>query len=81
VYDFLIGGTLNYAMDRAFAEKVMAQLPRVARICQLNRLWLQRVVRFGIEQGIRQFLDIGSGMPTAADLVFVLLRRVVGAPG
>ena len=64
VYDFLIGGTLNYAMDREFAEKVIAELPRVARICQLNRLWLQRVVRFGIDQGIRQFLDIGSGMPT-----------------
>lgn len=65
VYDYLIGGNLNYAMDRAFAEQLKQQLPRVGRICQLNRLWLQRAVRFGLAQGVRQFLDIGSGMPTA----------------
>lgn len=65
VYDYLLGGKLNYAMDRDFAEKLKKQLPRVAHICLLNRLWLQRVVRFGLAQGVRQFLDIGSGMPTA----------------
>ncbi|GLY71549.1 hypothetical protein Atai01_81680 [Amycolatopsis taiwanensis] len=64
VYDYLIGGKLNYAVDRHFADRVMAQLPNVRDICLLNRYWLRRVVRFGIEQGIRQFLDIGSGMPT-----------------
>jgi hypothetical protein len=64
VYDYLIGGKLNYAMDRLFAEKVLAELPNAREICLLNRYWLRRVVRFGVEQGIRQFLDIGSGMPT-----------------
>ncbi|HET6504864.1 MAG TPA: SAM-dependent methyltransferase [Amycolatopsis sp.] len=64
VYDYLIGGKLNYAIDRDFARKVTAQLPRAAWICRQNRLWLRRVVRFGISQGVRQFLDIGSGMPT-----------------
>ncbi|QWF85356.1 SAM-dependent methyltransferase [Amycolatopsis sp. CA-230715] len=64
VYDYFIGGKLNYAMDRAFAEKVREQLPRAAEICLLNRLWLRRVVRFGVARGVRQFLDIGSGMPT-----------------
>lgn len=65
VYDYLIGGKLNYAMDRAFAEKLLERLPRAGRICRLNRSWLHRVVRFGAEQGVRQFLDIGSGMPSA----------------
>jgi SAM-dependent methyltransferase len=64
VYDFLIGGTLNYAIDRQFARKVTDALPRAAWICRENRSWLRRAVQFGIEQGIRQFLDIGSGMPT-----------------
>ncbi|TNC26475.1 SAM-dependent methyltransferase [Amycolatopsis alkalitolerans] len=63
VYDYLLGGTLNYAIDREFAEKVIEQLPRARLICRLNRAWLQRVVRFGLDQGIRQFLDVGSGMP------------------
>jgi hypothetical protein len=64
VYDYLLGGTLNYAVDRAFGDRVVAQLPTVRQVCRLNRRWLRRVVRFGIEAGIRQFLDIGSGMPT-----------------
>lgn len=64
VYDYFIGGKLNYALDRHFAERVLVELPTVRDICLLNRYWLRRVVRFGIEQGIRQFLDIGSGMPT-----------------
>jgi SAM-dependent methyltransferase len=64
VYDYLIGGKLNYAMDREFADKVIAQLPRAREMAMMNRGWLRRAVRFGVSQGIRQFLDIGSGMPT-----------------
>ncbi|WP_410613103.1 SAM-dependent methyltransferase [Amycolatopsis sp. lyj-109] len=64
VYDFLIGGKLNYAIDRAFAEQVLQVRPEARELALLNRRWLRRAVRFGAEQGIRQFLDIGSGMPT-----------------
>jgi hypothetical protein len=64
VYDYLIGGKLNYAMDRAFADKVLDELPNAREMAMLNRWWLGRAVRFGVSQGIRQFLDIGSGMPT-----------------
>ncbi|HKS44336.1 MAG TPA: SAM-dependent methyltransferase [Amycolatopsis sp.] len=64
VYDYFIGGKLNYAIDREFAHKVIDELSNVREVCLFNRYWLRRVVRFGIEQGIRQFLDIGSGMPT-----------------
>jgi hypothetical protein len=64
VYDYLLGGKLNYAMDRVFGDKVAAELPDVRELCRANRYWLRRVVRFGMANGIRQFLDIGSGMPT-----------------
>ncbi|WP_158886939.1 SAM-dependent methyltransferase [Amycolatopsis anabasis] len=64
VYDYLLGGKLNYAMDRAFGDKVIEELPDARELCLANRLWLRRAVRFAVEQGVRQFLDIGSGMPT-----------------
>ncbi|MGK3206669.1 SAM-dependent methyltransferase [Amycolatopsis sp. MEPSY49] len=64
VYDYLIGGKLNYAIDRMFAEQILQVRPEAKELALLNRRWLRRAVRFGAEQGIRQFLDIGSGMPT-----------------
>jgi hypothetical protein len=64
VYDYLIGGKLNYAIDREFAHRILKVVPFSAQICLLNRHWLRRVVKFGVEQGIRQFVDVGSGMPT-----------------
>ncbi len=64
VYDYLIGGELNYAIDRMFAEKILQVRPEARDLALMNRQWLRRAVRFGAEQGIRQFLDIGSGMPT-----------------
>ncbi|MDT7798800.1 MAG: hypothetical protein QOI78_2233 [Actinomycetota bacterium] len=64
VYDYLIGGKLNYAIDRMFADKILAVRPESKDLALMNRRWLRRAVRFGAEQGIRQFLDIGSGMPT-----------------
>ncbi len=64
VYDYLIGGKLNYAIDREFAERILEVRPESRELAVLNRRWLRRAVRFGAEQGIRQFLDIGSGMPT-----------------
>ena len=64
VYDYLIGGKLNYAIDREFAERMLRMRPEARELALLNRRWLRRAVRFGAEQGIRQFLDIGSGMPT-----------------
>ncbi len=64
VYDFMIGGQLNYAIDRVFAERILSVLPNAQHMALVNRAWLRRAVKFGAEQGIRQFLDIGSGMPT-----------------
>lgn len=64
VYDWFIGGTHNYAIDREHGQKCLDLMPSVAWLCRENRRWLQRAVRYGARQGIRQFLDLGSGMPT-----------------
>ncbi|MFD2418547.1 SAM-dependent methyltransferase [Amycolatopsis pigmentata] len=64
IYDYYLGGTANYAVDRVFAEKALEQFPFVRPASQSNRLFLHRAVRHLIKRGIRQFVDIGSGVPT-----------------
>jgi hypothetical protein len=65
VYDFFLGGKDNYASDRELAQKILGILPDTADVCRDNRGFLQRAVRFlAGEAGIRQFLDIGTGLPT-----------------
>ena len=65
VYDYWLGGKDNYAADRELAEKLMAIYPPMPQRARENRLFLARAVTFLAEQGIRQFLDIGAGLPTA----------------
>jgi hypothetical protein len=64
VYDFYLGGTANWAIDREFGKKVLAQFPLLRPIAKANRVFLQRAVRHLVRQGVRQFVDIGSGVPT-----------------
>ncbi|MBT0771461.1 SAM-dependent methyltransferase [Kineosporia sp. J2-2] len=64
VYDYLLGGAHNFAADRAFAERVAAVIPTIAGAAQTNRAFVQRAVTFMAGQGIDQFLDLGSGIPT-----------------
>lgn len=68
VYDYLLGGVHNYAIDRAFAEERMKIMPNMRDFARLNRAFLGRAVRFAVEQGIRQFVDIGSGLPTQGNV-------------
>ena len=66
VYDYWLGGKDNYAADRAVAEQVMQAYPDIVYSVRANRAFLARVVRYLVgEAGIRQFLDIGTGIPTA----------------
>src|SRR5262245_49226429 len=66
IYDCLLGGKDNYAVDREAAGKILEIEPRAAAAARQNRDFLRRAVRFlAGEAGIRQFLDIGSGLPTA----------------
>ncbi|WP_229075976.1 SAM-dependent methyltransferase [Actinoplanes sp. DH11] len=64
IYDAFLGGTHNFAADRAVADRTAELLPMTPRIARANRAFLRRVVRFATARGIRQFLDLGSGIPT-----------------
>jgi hypothetical protein len=65
-YDYFLGGKNNFAADREVADKVLAGWPAIRIGVRENRKFLARVVRYlAGEVGIRQFLDIGTGLPTA----------------
>jgi S-adenosyl methyltransferase len=66
VYDYWLGGKDNFAADKAAAEAVIAVRPTVIRDIRANREFLGRAVRYLVaECGIRQFLDLGTGIPAA----------------
>jgi trans-aconitate methyltransferase len=65
IYDYLLGGKDNYPADREVAEQVVAIAPVTRDVVRDNRAFLRRAVRFlAKEAGIRQFIDLGSGLPT-----------------
>ncbi len=68
VYDYLIGGSHNFLADQDAARALIAVEPNVREGARANRAFLGRAVRFLAASGIRQFLDIGSGIPTAANV-------------
>jgi hypothetical protein len=64
VYDYLLGGGHNFMVDRRVVERLLVVFPDAALAAQANRAFLRRVVRFLVDAGVRQFLDVGSGIPT-----------------
>jgi hypothetical protein len=68
VYDYLLGGGANFEIDRVFARKLLEHVPEAAAVLRQNRAFLARAVRFCVGQGIRQFLDLGSGIPTVGNV-------------
>jgi len=68
IYDFLLGGKDNYAVDRVAAAEMLKAYPDTEFTARANRAFLGRAVRYlAGEAGIRQFLDIGTGIPTAGN--------------
>lgn len=67
VYDYYLGGSANWAVDREFGGRVLERFPLLRNIAIANRLYLNRLVRHLTKLGIRQFLDVGAGMPTAGN--------------
>jgi O-methyltransferase involved in polyketide biosynthesis len=65
VYDYLLDGKDNFAIDREVAERMMAVAPLAAEVTRENRQFLARAVTWTAKRGIRQFIDLGCGMPTA----------------
>lgn len=68
MYDYYLGGSHNFAVDRELAGRVLEAWPDMPRAAQANRAFLRRAVRYLAGQGIRQFLDIGSGIPTVGNV-------------
>lgn len=79
MYDYLLGGYHNVAVDRAAADAAVAIYPDFPLVLQANRAFLRRSVQFLIAQGIDQFLDLGSGIPTAGNVHEVAQEARPGA--
>jgi hypothetical protein len=65
IYDYLLGGKDNFAVDRAAAEKVLAVAPDQRQLARANRAFAMRAVQVLADRGIRQFIDLGTGIPTS----------------
>jgi SAM-dependent methyltransferase len=69
MYDYYLGGYHNFAADREAAEKILAIFPDTPAAARANRRFMQRAVRYlAGEAGVRQFLDIGTGLPTQGNV-------------
>jgi hypothetical protein len=68
MYDYFLGGKDHFPADRAAAERVIAAYPRVRSLAMENRRFLERAVQFVAGQGIRQFVDLGTGLPTSPNV-------------
>jgi len=67
VWDYWLGGKDNFAADRELAEKMLAVHPVSAQMARENRQFLGRAVSYVADRGIRQFIDVGAGLPTAVN--------------
>ena len=79
VYDYVLGGKDNFAVDRQLGDELMAAFPEARWIARQNRAFVGRAVRYVADQGIDQFLDVGSGLPTMENVHDVARRSVPAA--
>jgi SAM-dependent methyltransferase len=68
MYSYWLSEKDHYATDRAAANKILERFPEVAQIARANRAFMSRAVRFLADQGITQFLDLGSGLPASPNV-------------
>ena len=68
MYDYILGGSHNFAADRTLADQIIVAMPDMPLLAQANRAFLRRSVQLLADQGVRQFLDIGSGIPTRGNV-------------
>jgi hypothetical protein len=87
MYDYFLGGSHNFAADRQLAEQALSVFPDAPHIVRANRAFLERAVHYLCAAGIDQFLDLGSGIPTAGNVHEIVLaanpsaRTMCGASG
>src|SRR5690349_13921190 len=75
MWDYYLGGFHNFAIDRQAAEYAIQLYPDMPLVAMTTRLFLQRATRFLLDRGVDQFLDVGSGIPTAGN-VHEIAQRV-----
>lgn len=68
VYDFYLGGSHNFAVDREMARRAVQMWPDLPVIMRANRAFLRRAVHYLLGQGVTQFVDLGSGIPTVGNV-------------
>jgi len=68
MYDYYLGGSHNFEADRALAQAALRAWPETPYMCRANRAFLRRAVSHLAAAGIEQFLDLGSGIPTAGNV-------------
>lgn len=68
MYDYFLGGYHNFAVDRAAAQGILAVEPDFSLLLRANRAFLRRAVLFAGNNGVRQFLDLGAGIPTVGSV-------------
>jgi len=69
IYDYMLGGSHNFAVDREIAQRAIAAMPQLPAVLAANRSFLRRAVRYLAAEGsIDQFLDLGSGIPTVGNV-------------
>ncbi|TDD88025.1 SAM-dependent methyltransferase [Actinomadura rubrisoli] len=78
VHDFFLGGKDNYAADRDLAHRILRVLPRATAAARGNRAFLARAVRTLAGRGIRQFVDLGCGLPTSDNVHQMAARHISG---
>jgi O-methyltransferase involved in polyketide biosynthesis len=76
IYDWYLGGDQNWAVDREFGRKAEQLWPLIKPTARHNRAWMNRVVEAALDAGIRQFLDLGSGVPTVGNVHEIIKRRL-----
>jgi len=79
IYDYILGGKDNFAADRVAAEKMLEHTPGLPISMRANRRFMARVGRYLARSGIRQFLDIGTGLPTQPNLHEVVQQEAPDA--
>jgi SAM-dependent methyltransferase len=79
IYDYYLGGSHNFEVDREAGRRAIEVFPGLPKIMQANRAFMRRAVRFAVDQGITQFLDIGSGIPTFGNVHQVAQAASPGA--
>lgn len=68
VYDYFLGGSHHFEVDRQLAAQLLQTVPDIPQVMRTNRSFLRRAVQFMVDEGITQFLDIGSGIPTVGNV-------------